>query len=174
MEDANAARDLSYLNAVPEREELNPLQLPQRESERISQSRRDAGNLIHERTSAVREAQPISLTAVAGFLLVAVLALSVLSYHIRLNGVYTQTVAQQKQLVQLEEEFSKLKATNEAIFDSESLQKVAEEAGLVKPSVNQQVYLKMSPPNNTVVYAKPDSASGISGVLQWFKGLLGL
>lgn len=171
FEDGNAVRDLPYGSAVPKQE---PELLPQNDSGRIGQSRKDAGNQVHERTSPARQPQTVSLSAVAGFLLVAVLAVAVLSTNIRLNSLYSAAVAQRHQLIELESEYSKLQAADEEIFDNESLKRVAEESGLVKPGVNQQVYLKLSPPSNTVVYGEQDRATGLAGVVQWFERLFGI
>lgn len=172
--DGNAARELPGSNgyapdAVPERDYE-----PSRESERITRRQQQAGQQVHPRKAPAREPQVVSLSAVAGFLLVAVLAVSVLTTNIRLNSVCSQVVAQQKALVQLEGEYSKLAAADEQIFDNESLKKVAEQAGLVKPQMGQQVYLELSDPNNTVVYSSPEKATGLAGVVEWFKGLFGL
>lgn len=169
--DGNAVREL------PDRGSFVPEALPQTgyepetESERISESREEAGRQVHPRRAPEREKQVVSLSAVAGFVLVAFLAVAVLGANVRLNDVYSAIVSQQKQLVQLESEYSKLKAADEEIFDNEHLRLVAEEHGLSKPNMGQRVYLELSDPNNTVVYSRADSGFGLSAVADWFKTL---
>lgn len=165
--DGNAAREL------PQRDD-HLWQEPERESDRITESQERAGHQERTRKSPAREKQVVSLSAVAGFVLVAVLAVAVLSSHVRLNSIYAATVSQEKSLVQLEGEYSKLAAADEEIFDNESLKKVAEKHDLVKPKIGQQVYLELSDPNNTVVYNHPEEAAGLTGAVEWVKDLLGL
>lgn len=144
----------------------------QSESHRISESQQRAGHQERSRRAPARQKQVVSLSAVAGFVLVAVLAVAVLCSHVRLNSIYAATVAQEKSLVQLEGEYSKLAAADEEIFDNESLKQVADKYGLVKPKVGQQVYLELSDPNNTVVYHNTEEAAGLTGVVEWVKDLL--
>lgn len=111
----------------------------------------------------LRPQQSISLTAILGFVLVAVLAVGVLASYVQLNSVYANTVSAQSALTELESTYAKLEAEDQEIFDNQTLRAAAEEAGLVEPGVGQQVYLELSEPDSTVVYRQEEEASGLRG-----------
>jgi cell division protein FtsL len=147
-----------------------------REEQRLSDTRlRRAKESENKRTVAIREQQRVSIFAIVGFFVAAVLAVSVLSSYVQLNSIYASTVAAQTTLSELKTNYAKLEAEDEEIFDSETLQKAADEAGLVKPSASQQVYLEMSEPDNTVVYQQQEEVGGIQGcwnaIVDFFGGL---
>lgn len=123
----------------------------------------------------LRPQQGVSLAAVAGFLIVALLAVGVLSSYIQLNNIYANTVTAQETLTDLESTRAKLEAEDEEIFDSETLNHAAEKAGLTKPAASQQVYLELSDPDNTVVYQHEEESTGWRGcwkaVQSFFTGI---
>ena len=114
----------------------------------------------------LREQQKVSLLAIAGFALVIVLAVGVLTSYVQLNGIYAQTVRAQSSLTQLENDYAKLEAQDQEIFDSETLSKAAQSANLVKPGISQQMYLELSDPDIAVVYQQNDQMSGLERVWQ--------
>ncbi len=154
MEDGNAAYDIYRLHsAAPELDQpLEPVK------ERVSDTQMERAKRKRPQV-VLRPQQRIVPTAIAGFVLVALLAVGVLSSYIQLNSVYADTVAAQSHLTQLENTYAKLAAEDEEVFDSETLNKAAEEAGLVKPSVVQQVYLELAAPDSVVIYNKTETAS---------------
>lgn len=165
----SVAYDISRSNVSPElvREERP-------EQERVSDDHLQHAKEQQNRAQLVlREQQKVSVTAIAGFVMVAMLAVGVLASNIQLNGIYASTVTAQSQLTQLESNYAKLVAENEEIFDSQTLADAAEEAGLVKPNSTQQVYLELSDPDNTVVYQQTEQTNGLRGCLDAIESFFG-
>lgn len=157
----NAALQQNFRgNAVPRKEE-RPEEV-RRQSERKPQNERKP-------RVVQRQQEHISLTAVAGFMLVAVLAFGVLTSHIQLTGLYADTVTAQKELTQLQETNAKLETEYEEIFDTETLQQAASKAGLQEPAASQKVYMELSDPDNAIVYHSEDEATGWKGCVQAVK-----
>ncbi|MCD7821374.1 MAG: hypothetical protein LUG64_04095 [Clostridiales bacterium] len=162
--DVNPRGNVAY---EPEQEERP-------EQQRISDTGLQRAKQTRRQPVELRKQQPVSLTAVAGFVLVAMLAVGVLTSYIQLNSVYAETVAAQTTLTELETDYSKL-AAEEEVFDAETLRQAAEEAGLTEPSASQKVYIEFSSPDNTVVYEQQEQATGLRGcwqtVVSFFTGL---
>lgn len=142
-----------------------------RESERISDTQLQRAKKTRPRV-VLREQQKISLVAVGGFVMAALLAVSVLASYIQLNSIYAGTVTAQKTLTQLESTYAKLAAEDEEIFDSAVLRKAAEDADLKKPDARQQVYLELAEPDNTVVYRQETESTGLDSVVQAVKSFV--
>lgn len=163
--DVNPRGNVAY---EPEQEERP-------EQQRISDTGLQRAKQTRRQPVELRKQQPVSLTAVAGFVLVAMLAVGVLTSYIQLNSVYAETVAAQTTLTELETDYSKLAAEEEEVFDAETLRQAAEEAGLTEPSASQKVYIEFSSPDNTVVYEQQEQATGLRGcwqtVVSFFTGL---
>lgn len=158
----NAALQQNFRgNAVPRKEERPKIQRPEERLPRKDQEQKPR--------VVQRQQERISLTAVAGFMLVAVLAFGVLSSHIQLTGLYADTVAAQKELTQLQETNAKLETEYEEIFDTETLQQAANKAGLQEPAASQKVYMELSDPDNAIVYHSEDEATGWKGCVQAVK-----
>lgn len=162
--DVNPRGNVAY---EPEQEERP-------EQQRISDTGLQRAKQTRRQPVELRKQQPVSLTAVAGFVLVAMLAVGVLTSYIQLNSVYAETVAAQTTLTELETDYSKL-AAEEEVFDAETLRQAAEKAGLTEPSASQKVYIEFSSPDNTVVYEQQEQATGLRGcwqtVVSFFAGL---
>lgn len=155
---------------VPQRElelELEP------ERRRVSQQELRQADQTRTRAVPLRKQQGISLLAVAGFCLVALLAVGVLTSYIQLNGIYADTMAAQTELTELESTYDKLAAEDEEIFDSATLNQAAEEAGLSKADSAQKVYLELSDPDSTVVYQQQKQATGLQGCWEAVKSFFG-
>lgn len=163
----NVAYDINRSSAAPELVGEERLEQERVSDAHLQEIKRPRAQV------AMREQQKVSVTAVAGFVMVAMLAVGVLASNIQLNSIYTNTVAAQSQLAQLESNYAKLVAENEEIFDSETLTSAAEEAGLAKPSSTQQVYVELSDPDNTVVYQQTEQASGLRGCLDAIRSFFG-
>lgn len=147
---------------------------PERQTQRQRVSEDHLRRARQPRTRVeLRPQQSISVTAVLGFVLAAVLAVGVLASYVQLNSVYANTVSAQSALTELESTYAKLEAEDQQIFDNETLQKAAEEAGLVEPGVGQQVYLELSEPDSTVVYQQKAKTSGLQGCWNAVKSFFG-
>lgn len=158
--DGNTARRLNVPLREPEQEEQK-LRVSEEELNRA----RGTGQKLH-----LREQQRVSLVAIAGFAMVAMLAVAVLASHVQLNSIYAKTVAAQSALTQLESDYAKLEAQDQEIFDSARLSKAAAKAGLAKPTINQQVYVELSDPDNAVVYQQDDGRSVPQRLMQSVRG----
>lgn len=146
-------------NAVPRKEE-------RREEIQRQPERKPADD--RKPRVVLRQQEHISLTAVAGFMVVAALAFGVLTSHIQLTSLYADTVAAQKELTQLQETNAKLETEYEEIFDTETLQQAAEKAGLQEPAASQKVYMELSDPDNAIVY-HGEEETGWKGCVQAVK-----
>lgn len=153
----NVAYDVSRSNAAPELEREE-----RRELDRIPDSSLEQARKPHTPV-VLRPQQKVSITAIAGFVMVAMLAVGVLASYIQLNSIYANTVTAQATLTQLESNYAKLQAEDEEIFDSDSLRAAADAAGLSKPTASQQIYLELADPDSTVVYEKKLETTGIAG-----------
>jgi cell division protein FtsL len=142
--DGNAVRRVSEPQRLPEEEIL-------RRGERFPAEELDRARHPVQKLP-LREQQKVSLLAIAGFVMIAMLAVGVLASYVQLNGVYARTVAAQSTLTQLESDYAKLEAQDQEIFDNARLRKAASKANLVKPGMNQQVFVELSDPDNAVVY----------------------
>ncbi len=146
----------------------NTVRVPKTEPRR----KRQESQRPYPRTRSKVELRPqgkISITAVVGFTMVAMLAVGVLTSYIELTDIYADTVAAQAELSELRKENSILVTEYETVFDAETLQEAAEEAGLQEPTANQKVYLELSDPDNAVVYQTEEKATGLKGVWQAVK-----
>ncbi len=163
--DVNTRGNVAY---EPEREERP-------EQQRISDTSLQRAKNTRRQPVELRRQQPVALTAVVGFVLVAMLAVAVLTSYIQLNSIYADTVVAQTTLTELETDYSKLAAEDEEVFDAETLRQAAEEAGLTEPSASQKVYIESASPDNTVVYDQQEKATGLRGcwqtVVSFFAGL---
>ena len=165
--DGNTVRRLGTApQSLPEQEELRTTRVSEEELE--SGSHRS--HRSHREHLPLREQERVSLLAVAGFAMIALLAVAVLASHVQLNGIYARTVAAQSALTQLESDYAKLEAQDQEIFDSARLSKAAAKAGLAKPTINQQVYVELSDPDNAVVYQQDDGRSVPQRLMQSVRG----
>jgi cell division protein FtsL len=159
--DGNTARRLNVPLGAGEQEEIPA-------KPRLTEEELERGRGSASRSLPLREQQRVSLVAIAGFAMVAMLAVAVLASYIQLNNVYARTVAAQATLTQLESDYAKLEAEDQEIFDNSRLHKAADKAKLVKPGISQQVYVELSDPDNAVVYHQSE---GIALVERCTKGL---
>lgn len=160
--DGNAVRRMSDPQRLPQEELRKP---------RISEEELARGNQPGQKV-ALREQQRVSLLAIAGFVMVAMLAVAVLASYVQLNNVYARTVAAQSTLTQLESDYAKLEAQDQEIFDNERLSKAASKAHLVKPGMNQQVYVELSDPDNAVVYQQGDGVPVLERAVRGLRAFL--
>lgn len=149
---------------------LNPQPVPEYETTRDERPEQQEEPFKRVRSKVeLRPQGKISVTAVAGFAMAAMLAVGVLTSHIQLTGIYADTVAAQRQLSALQEENAKLEAEYEAIFDTETLQAAASRAGLQEPEAGQKVYMELADPDNAVVYHNEGDEVGLKGCVHAVK-----
>lgn len=146
-----------------------PKIVPMPQLERLEQAPRKKVSSHARPKFAVRPQQKVSITAVAGFVIVAMLAVGVLTSHIQLASINADTVTAQNEITQLEEQHAKLQAEYETIFDAETLEQAADAAGLQEATSGQEVYLELTEPDNAVVYQSDEEQTGIKGCVQAIK-----
>ncbi|MCD8143144.1 MAG: hypothetical protein LUD83_07725 [Clostridiales bacterium] len=154
----NAAYDLTNTVVAPRRKER---QAPRTQPEPKRQSGRKAAA-----QPQVRPQQGISLFAVTGFTAIALMAVLVLTSYIQLNSVYAATNTMEDYLTELVEEEASLTSEYNDLFDTATLQEVAEEAGLVEPTSSQKVYLELTEPDNAIVYEQKEDPTLVESVAE--------
>lgn len=160
----NVAYDLRNTQVAPQRKRQ------QEQQEQQPRRKRQQGQRPAPQPQP-REQQSISLFAVTGFAVVILLAVLVLTSYIQLNGVYSATHSLENQLTALETEADILEAEYNDLFDTVTLSKAAEEAGLVAPNSTQKIYLEMTEADSAVVYTpteQPGLLEQIGNDLQSF------
>lgn len=142
--DGSLARDLDW--AVRERELRHAGEVPRP---------REAAEAPKVRTVPrvqLRQAEKVSLLAVAGFMAVAVLALVVLAHYIQLTQLSAEAVELKGELASLQTENEILTAQYEQLFDLASVREAAEAMGMTKPSSSQIYYIDLTEGDSAVVY----------------------
>lgn len=119
----------------------------------------------------VREAGQVAPFAVAGFLLVGVLAALLLLCYTQYTVVTDQVVSLRRELSNLETEHAALTAEYELVFDMERIQSTVG-GSMVRPSASQIEYIDLSEPDNVELYAGDGSAAGIIGILNGIKEMI--
>ena len=119
----------------------------------------------------------ISLFAVVGFLLVAVMMVMMLMTNISLTEANAENIALQQQLSALEEEGRKLDSEYKAAFNMTEVGEYAENVlGMVKGNEDQVEYLNIQSNDMAVVYkasAEPEEKNGfmsfLTSLVSYFK-----
>lgn len=143
--DGNLARELDW--AVRERELRRAGETPRRrEAERERPKTKSIPRV------QLRQAEKVSLMAVAGFAAVAVLALIVLAHYIQLTRLSYEVVDLKNELSALQTENDVLSAQYEQLFDLSSVREAAEAMGMTKPSSSQIYYIDLVEGDSAVVY----------------------
>ena len=119
----------------------------------------------------VREAGQVAPFAVAGFLLVGVLAALLLLCHTQYTVVTDEVVSLRRELSTLETEHAKLSAEYEQVFDMERIQGMVG-GSMVRPSATQIEYIDLSEPDSVELYAGNGGASGVVGMLSGIKEMI--
>lgn len=153
--DGNLARELDW--AVRERE-LRRAGEPsrRREAEREAVQTRS----VPKAQVRLRQAEKVSLAAVAGFAAVAVLAIVVLAHYIQLTQLSNEVVNLKTELSALETENEVLTAQYEQIFDLTSVREAAESMGMTKPSSSQIYYVDITEGDSAIVYQTASPSLG--------------
>lgn len=147
----NVAYQLNQAQPAPER----------KQRERVAEQPKPAPERRRDPRprSDTRPKPVLSFFGVTGFLVVGVVMALVLTSYVQLNDIYAQTSSMEKRLVALETEHGILEVQYNNLFDTVTLSKAAEEAGLVTPAAAQKVYLELEGTDNAVVYAPQETPS---------------
>lgn len=106
---------------------------------------------------AVRPAQKVSLGAVVGFAVVAVLMMSLVLCYVQINTISSSIVSMKKQISKLETEQVSLLTRYEQAFDLATVKEAAQRVGMSQPSDSQIQYIALPGQDATMVYAAQDS-----------------
>lgn len=106
----------------------------------------------------VREKQKVSWLAVAGFSVVAVLAVLVLMSYAQLTMLSSSVVELRHQIGNLQTENVSLTAQYEKMYDLSTVKEAAEAAGMSKPTGSQIYYIDLSNGDSAVVYQDKDTS----------------
>lgn len=155
---------------APEFERNTVRKLPKRERTAPPKHRTKECSLTRTRVR-VREAGQVAPFAVAGFLLVGVLAALLLLCHTQYTVVTDQVVSLRRELNTLETEYAALTAEYELVFDMERIQSTVG-GSMVRPSSSQIEYIDLSEPDSVELYTGSDSTTGIIGVLNGIKEMI--
>ncbi len=112
----------------------------------------------------LREAGQVAPLAVAGFLLVGVLAAMLLMCYTQYTVVTDEVVSLRRELNALETEHATLSAEYEKVFDMARIQSTVG-GSMVRPSASQIEYIDLSEPDSVELYAGNGGVSGIIGML---------
>ena len=133
--------------------------------ERVSKPKHRTRERSLTRTKVkVREAGQVAPFAVAGFLLVGVLAALLLLCYTQYTVVTDEVVSLRRELNALETEHATLSAEYEQVFDMERIQSMVG-GSMVRPSASQIEYIDLSEPDSVELYDRSSGTSGIVGML---------
>ncbi len=166
------AYDLSRIGDLPLREaapEKQPAQKPAARPESRPASRQ---------AQKAQRYYGVSLFAVAGFAVVAVLMVFVVLAHVRFNEISAETVALQAQMEELTEQERKLQITYEDIFDVNEVESYATNVlGMTKPGQDQIAVISAESQDKAVIVensgdgsdTNENMASFLASLVSYFK-----
>lgn len=139
----NLARDLRTRELEQQLERSGQLDFDRQYRQQQETAADKLSRRRQETRATVRQAQSLPLTAVLGGVVVAVLAVLVVSSQVRLNAISGDIVDMKKQIAQLEIEQVALQTAHEQAFDLTSVKETAETAGMRQPSEGQIYYIDL-------------------------------
>ena len=126
-----------------------------------------------------RPRQKVSLTALAGFAVLAAMVMVLVMSYARLTAISSNVVSMKNELAALESEHVALLTRYEQTFDLSAIKEAAEATGMAKPSASQIFYVDLSEPDSVVVYQQGDAnvlsrvftslGHGMCSVVEYFK-----
>lgn len=120
-----------------------------------------------------RAAGNVSLFAVFGFALVAVLAVFVLMNYITLSNISSEVVDLTGQMTQLKSEEATLLARYELAYDLGAIENaVTSDGSMSRPQPGQIIYVDLTEPDSVVLYDIPEEET--PGILAAIQKALGL
>lgn len=99
----------------------------------------------------VRQAGEVSVFAVTGFLMVAILAALLVGSYSQLTVANDEMVSLRRELSALQDEHAKLSAQYEKVFDLATVEAAVGDT-MVRPTNEQVVYIDLSAPDTVTVY----------------------
>ena len=120
---------------------------------------------------AVRQAGKVSPFAVAGFGMVAVLAVLILMSYIQLSTLSSQVVSLRSEMTQLQCEEATLRARYELAYDLGAIEKaVTSDGSMSRPQAGLMVYVDLTEPDSVVLYHADETSTGFLGSLEEIVG----
>ena len=130
-------------------------------------------------TVRTRARQKVSLTALAGFAVLAALVLALVMSYAKLTAISSNVVSMKNELTVLQDEHVALLTRYEQTFDLSAIKEAAEATGMAKPSASQIFYVDLSEPDSVVVYQQDRGnvlsrvftslGHGMCSVVEYFK-----
>lgn len=109
-----------------------------------------------------RKGQGISLATVAGFVLAALLLVTLLMSHVRMTALSDAAAASQTRLTELTEQQHKLRARYEEVFSLSEVERYAtDKLGMQKPRAGQITYLDSLGSGDRAVVIVPEEENGL-------------
>ena len=129
---------------------------------------------VHTRArTAVRTKQSIAPMTLVGMLAAAFLVVVAILAQAQIVGISSQSVALEKELVQLEEQQAKLRIAYESAFNMAEIEDYAiHSLGMQKPRADQVFYIDTSSPDKAVVIAGGGDEGVVDRVSDYLSGLI--
>ena len=129
---------------------------------------------VHTRArTAVRTKQSIAPMTLVGMLAAAFLVVVAILAQAQIVGISSQSVALEKELVQLEEQQAKLRIAYESAFNMAEIEDYAiHSLGMQKPRADQVFYIDTSSPDKAVVIAGGGDEGFVDRVSDYLSGLI--
>lgn len=120
---------------------------------------------------AVRPAGKVSLFAVAGFGVVAVMAVLILMSYIQLSSISQQVVSLNTEMTKLQSEEATLRARYELAYDLGAIEKaMTADGSMSRPQAGQMVYVDLTEPDSVVFYNQAETSGSFLGSLEEIVG----
>lgn len=110
-----------------------------------------------EHLATLRQPQSVPVTAVLCGAVVAVLAVLVVSSHVRLNAISGDIVSMKQQIEQLELEQIALQTQYDQAFDLATVKEAAEAAGMRQPNEGQIYYIDLPGEDQAVACSQTET-----------------
>lgn len=150
----NLARDLTRRELEERLERSGQLDFDQQYRHR-QESNADRLSRQRQATRAtVRQPQKIPVLAVAGGVILAVLAVMVVNCQVQINAISNNIVSMKREIEELESEQITLQTQYEQIFDLASVKEAAEAAGMHRPGEGQIIYIDLPGEDQAVASIK--------------------
>lgn len=149
--DGNLARDLRSRELEQQLERSGQLDFDKQYRERQESTADKLSRQRQESRATVRQAQSIPILAVAGSIVVAVLAVLVVSCHVKINEISGNIVSMKQEISRLEMEQINLQTQYEQAFDLATVKEAAEAAGMRQPSEGQIYYIDLPGEDQAIV-----------------------
>ena len=168
--EGNLAYDFDYEEKRTQRPERRAEEKPRKAQQREPQV---------QTTVRTRPRQRVSLTALAGFAVLAAMVLVLVMSYAKLTAISSDVVSMKNELTALQSEHVTLLTRYEQTFDLSAIKEAAEATGMSKPSASQIFYVDLSEPDSVVVYQQDGGnvfaraftslGHGMCSVVEYFK-----